>query len=105
MATQQADVGEEGVNPRILVLADLINKAFEDGWFDDNLEIVENIIIMLPKKEPKHSKQRTYAVRRLEAAEYKRARDAGEVPRSITEDQIAAEMALMEQKKSSMKAK
>ena len=95
--TEQAS--KATMNPRIEQLINLFNKADEDGWLDDNLGVVEKMIKLLPKQEPKHSKQRSYAIRRLEAAEYRRAREAGEVPKAITEEQILAEMARMEQEK------
>lgn len=52
-----------------------------------------------PMIVPKHSKQRTYAIKRLKIAEYDRAINAEEKVLPITEEQIRAEMEIMEQEK------
>jgi len=101
--SEQASV--ETVNPRIDLLGDLFNKAYDDGWLDANLGVVEKIIKLFPKLEPKYSKQRAYAIIRLKAAEYDRSQAAGVPPAAITEEQILAEMKRMEKEKQAKDAK
>jgi hypothetical protein len=90
---------EDTVNPRILLMCDLSNKALEDGWLDANPAVVEKIIKMLPKPIVEHSKQRTYAIKKLESDAYKQSLQTGDPVKPITEVQISAEMDRMEKAK------
>ncbi|WP_119333332.1 hypothetical protein [Geobacter sulfurreducens] len=96
------------VNPRILRLRDLMNDAFMSGRMDGNPDLIEEAIKMFtppPPPQPRYSKIRPYAIKRLVAAEYARSQAAGEPVAAITEEQIQAEMERMEQEKLAKAAK
>ena len=85
----EADV--DAISPRILQLIAHFNKALKDDWLEAHPAIVEKIFRMLPPITVQ-SKQRTYAIKRLEGFEYQRSLSTGEPVKSITEEQIRAEM-------------
>lgn len=92
-------------NPRILLLCELFNDAFMTGRMDDNPDLIEQAIKLFTPPPPKPSKQRTYAIKRLVAAEYEKSQKAGEPAAAITEEQIHAEMQRMEKEKEAKAAK
>lgn len=105
MTEEHDDVVEDAFSLRLEFLQDLVDNAIADGRLEREPELIEQAIKLFTPPPPKHSKQRTYAIRNLEIAEYKRARVVGEVPKVITEEQILAEMASMEKEKKARSSK